>query len=164
MICGDPDYRGREANFSHVVTAKVKNIFEKSLATRRRRWIRLSTGGCASPKAQISVGTGGFTRRVEDNALPPRTVRYGRGAGVGRGLPKGLGLAVGEGLGVDVGVALGDEVGVAVAVAVGVDVGVGVELAVGVGVGVPPAGPWIAAIMGEPVLKKPTVALELCGG
>ena len=63
-----------------------------------------------------------------------------------------------------VGVALGDEVGVAVAVAVGVDVGVGVELAVGVGVGVPPAGPWIAAIMGEPVLKKPTVALELCGG
>jgi len=65
---------------------------------------------------------------------------------------------------VDVGVALGDEVGVAVAVAVGVDVGVGVELAVGVGVGVPPAGPWIAAIMGEPVLKKPTVALELCGG
>ena len=64
----------------------------------------------------------------------------------------------------DVGVAVGDEVGVAVAVAVGVDVGVGVELAVGVGVGVPPAGPWIAAIMGEPVLKKPTVALELCGG
>jgi len=90
------------------------------------------------------------------SALP--TITYGRGAGVGRGLPPGLGLAVGEGLGVDVGVAVGDDVAVAVAV------GVGVELAVGVGVGVPPAGPWIAAIMGEPALKKPTVALELCGG
>ena len=90
------------------------------------------------------------------SALP--TITYGRGAGVGRGLPPGLGLAVGEGLAVDVGVAVGDDVAVAVAV------GVGVELAVGVGVGVPPAGPWIAAIMGEPALKKPTVALELCGG
>jgi len=92
------------------------------------------------------------------SALP--TITYGRGAGVGRGRPTGLGLAVGEGLGVDVGVAVGVSVGVAVAVAVGV----GVELAVGVGVGVPPVGPWIAAIIGEPVLKKPTVALELCGG
>ena len=90
------------------------------------------------------------------SALP--TITYGRGAGVGRGLPPGLGLAVGEGLAVDVGVAVGDDVAVAVAV------GVGVELAVGVGVGVPPAGPWIAAIIGEPVLKNPTVALELCGG
>ena len=94
------------------------------------------------------------------SALP--TITYGRGAGVGRGLPPGLGLAVGEGLAVDVGVAVGDDIGVEVGVAVAV--GVGVELAVGVGVGVPPAGPWIAAIMGEPVLKKPTVALELCGG
>ena len=118
----------------------------------------MSTRRCRSPNAQIAVGTGGFTRRVEDNALPPRTLCYGRGAGVGRGLPTGLGLAVGEGLGVDVGVAVGVSVGVAVAV------GVGVELAVGVGVGVPPVGPWIAAIIGEPVLKKPTVALELCGG
>ncbi len=74
----------------------------------------------------------------------------------------GLGLAVGEGLAVDVGVAVGDDIGVEVGVAVAV--GVGVELAVGVGVGVPPAGPWIAAIIGEPVLKKPTIALELCGG
>ena len=98
------------------------------------------------------------------SALP--TITYGRGAGVGRGRPVGLGLAVGEGLGVDVGVAVGVSVGVAVAiaVAVAVAVGVGVELAVGVGVGVPPVGPWIAAIIGEPVLKKPTVALELCGG
>ena len=57
------------------------------------------------------------------------------------------------------GVALG------VAVAVGVGVGVGVELAVGVGVGVPfPVGAWIATIIGEPVLKKSTVALAFCGG
>src|SRR5881227_935088 len=37
--------------------------------------------------------------------------------------------------------------------------------AVGVGVGVPLAvGAWTAVVMGEPVLKKPTVALLLCGG
>ena len=96
------------------------------------------------------------------SALP--TITYGRGAGVGRGLPPGLGLAVGEGLAVDVGVAVAVGGAVDVGVAVAVGVGVGVELAVGVGVGVPPAGPWIAAIMGEPALKKPTVALELCGG
>ena len=37
----------------------------------------------------------------------------------------------------------------------------------GVGVGVPPPpwpGAWISTIIGEPVLKKPTVALSLCGG
>jgi hypothetical protein len=64
----------------------------------------------------------------------------------------GPGLAVGLGLGV--GLAVGVEVGVGVVVGVGV----------GVGVGVPPAGAWIAAVMGEPVLKKPTVALAICGG
>jgi len=37
-------------------------------------------------------------------------------------------------------------------------------VAVGVGVGVPPAGAWIATIIGDPVLKKPTVALVVCGG
>ena len=59
--------------------------------------------------------------------------------------------------------AVGVVLGVAVAVAVGV--GVGVELAVGVGVGVPfPMGAWIATMMGEPVLKKSTVALAFCGG
>jgi len=43
----------------------------------------------------------------------------------------------------------------------GVDVGVGV----GVGVGVPlPAGPWIATVIGDPVLKKSTVALVAWGG
>jgi hypothetical protein len=54
-------------------------------------------------------------------------------------------------------------VGVGVGEAVGVGVGVG--LAVGVGLGVPPPiGAWIATIIGEPVLKKPTVALTACGG
>jgi len=54
-----------------------------------------------------------------------------------------------------------------VAVAVGVDVGVAVAVAVAVGVGVgvpPPPGAWIPTVMGDPVLKKPTVALALCGG
>jgi len=94
-------------------------------------------------------------------ARAPRIPRYGRGAGVGRGLPGGLGLAVGLGLGV--GVAVGVEVGVDVGVEVAVAVAVGV--AVGVGVGVPPPpGAWIPTVMGDPVLKKPTVALALCGG
>jgi len=53
-----------------------------------------------------------------------------------------------------------------VAVGIGVDVAVGVAVAVavGVGVGVPPVGAWIATIIGEPVLKNPTVALAVCGG
>ena len=42
---------------------------------------------------------------------------------------------------------------------VAVGVAVDVAVAVGVGVGVPPAGAWIATIIGEPVLKNPTVAL-----
>jgi len=51
------------------------------------------------------------------------------------------------------------DVGVEVAVAVAVGV------AVGVGVGVPPPpGAWIPTVMGDPALKKPTVALALCGG
>ena len=47
--------------------------------------------------------------------------------------------------------------------AVAVGVAVGVAVAVGVGVA-PAAGPWIATIIGEPALKKPTVALAACGG
>ena len=66
---------------------------------------------------------------------------YGRGSGVGRGLGEGPVLGVGVGLGV--------------AVAVAVAVGVGVP---------PPAGAWIATTIGDPVLKKPTVALVVCGG
>ena len=56
------------------------------------------------------------------------------------------------GVPVAVGVAVGVGVGVGVEDAVGVGVGVG--LAVGVGLGVPPPiGPWIATVIGEPVLK-----------
>jgi len=86
----------------------------------------------------------------------PRELGYGRGAGVGRALGDAIGLGDGVGLGV--------VVGVAVDVAVAVAVGVAVAVAVGVGVGVPPAGAWIATIIGEPVLKNPTVALTDCGG
>jgi len=44
-------------------------------------------------------------------------------------------------------------------------VGRGVAVGVAVGVGVaPPEGAWIATIIGEPVLKKPIVALAACGG
>ena len=50
--------------------------------------------------------------------------------------------------------------GVTVAVAVAVAVAVGV----GVGVLPPPPGAWIPTVMGDPVLKNPTVALALCGG
>ena len=77
------------------------------------------------------------------NIFTSRSTRkgsYGRGSGVGRGL----------GDGVDLGAAVG--------------VGVAVAVAVGVGVGVPPAGAWIATIIGEPVLKNPTLALAACGG
>jgi hypothetical protein len=77
---------------------------------------------------------------------------YGRGGGVGRGRESGVDLGVGVGLGVEVGVGVG--VAVAVAVAVGV----------GVGVAPPATGAQIATIIGEPVLKKPTVALDSCGG
>ena len=59
---------------------------------------------------------------------------------------------------------MGRGVAVAVAVDVAVAVGVVVAVAVGVGVGVPPAGAWIVTIIGEPVLKNPTVALAACGG
>jgi hypothetical protein len=84
---------------------------------------------------------------------------YDRCGGVGRGLGVGRVLGVGLGLGVEVGVGLG------VAVAVGVGVAVAVAVAVGVGVGVPPPpGAWIPTVIGVPVLKKPTVALALCGG
>ena len=86
---------------------------------------------------------------------------YGRGGGVWRGLGDGPTLGVGVGLGVEVGVG----VAVAVAVAVGVAVAVAVAVAVGLGVGVPPpAGASIATVMGDPVLKKPIVALTFCGG
>ena len=41
----------------------------------------------------------------------------------------------------------------------------GLGVAVGVGVGVAPAaGAWISTVIGEPVLKNPTVALAGSGG
>jgi hypothetical protein len=83
---------------------------------------------------------------------------YGRGGGVGRILGVGKVLGVGLGLGLEVGV------GVEVAVAVAVGVELAVAVALGVAVGLPPPGAWIPAVMGDPVLKKPTVALALCGG
>jgi hypothetical protein len=79
----------------------------------------------------------------------------------------GVEVAVGVGVGVNVAVAVGVGVNVAVAVGVGlglaVAVAVGVGLAVGVGVAVPPPGAGIATFMGEPVLKKLTIAFTLCG-
>ena len=60
---------------------------------------------------------------------------------------------------------LGDAVGLGDGVGRGVAVGVAVAVGVGVGVGVPPPpGAWIATIIGDPVLKNPTVALAACGG
>ena len=78
-------------------------------------------------------------------------------------------VAVGVAVEVGVAVGVGENLAVAVAIAVGVTVAVavavGLGLAVGVGVGVPTAiGAWIATIIGEPVLKKPTVTLAFCGG
>ena len=62
---------------------------------------------------------------------------------------------------VAVGVAVAVAVGVAVAVAVGVGLAVGVGE--GVGVGTPP-GACTSTPLGEPVLKKPTVAFVGLGG
>ena len=60
---------------------------------------------------------------------------------------------------------MGRGLGDAIDLGVGVGRGVAVGVAVAVGVGVaPPAGAWIATVVGDPVLKKPTVALALCGG
>jgi hypothetical protein len=58
-------------------------------------------------------------------------------------------------------------VGVGRGVGVTVPVGVALGLGVGVGVGVPPPpwpGAWISTVIGESVLKYPTVALAVCGG
>src|SRR5215813_2302134 len=96
--------------------------------------------------------------------LQQRVFAYGCGRGCGEG--RGLGVALGVAVGVAVGVMLGVAVGVAVGVDVGVAVGVGVRVGVGVGVGVPPPwlGAWISTIIGDPVLKKPTIAFAVCGG
>lgn len=62
---------------------------------------------------------------------------------------------------------MGRDLGMGLLRGVGVGRGVGVTIGVvvGVGVGVPlPAGPWIATVMGAPVLKNSTVASVACGG
>ena len=105
---------------------------------------------------QSSQGLGGGVGRT-----------LGDGPTLGVGVGRGVGVTVGVGVCVGVAVAVAVAVGVvvAVAVAVGVGVGVNVAVAVGVGEGVPfPVGTWIATVIGEPVLKKSTVALALCGG
>ena len=55
--------------------------------------------------------------------------------------------------------------GVGVGLAVGLGEGDGVGTGVGVGVAlIAAAGPWIATVIGEPVLKNPTEAVTPCGG
>src|SRR5437016_5274097 len=83
------------------------------------------------------------------------------------GVAVAAGVAVTPGVAVVPGVAVTPGVGVGVEAGVGVAVGVGVT--VGVGVGVTPVhtsgtGPWIATVIGVPVLRKPTVAFAACGG
>src|SRR6266536_6280031 len=74
-------------------------------------------------------------------------------------------IPLGVGVGVTVGVTVGVGVGVGVGVAVGVGVGVAVAVGEGVGVGVPcEPGDCIWTVMGDPVLKKATVAFVVCGG
>ena len=95
---------------------------------------------------------------------------HGRGCGVGRSLGIGFGRGVGVGLGVVVALGVGVTVGlgggvtVGLGVAVGLALGVGLAGGVGVGVPPPPLGTWISTVIGEPVLKYPTVALAVCGG
>ena len=80
----------------------------------------------------------------------------------------GRGLAVGCNLGVGVtrGVALAVAVTVGVAVGEIVAVGVGLTVAVGVAVGVASDmnGATTSTVTGEPVLKKPIVAVPTSGG
>lgn len=66
-------------------------------------------------------------------------------------------------MGRDLGMGMPRGVGVGRGVAVGVEVGVAVGVGVGVGVP-PPTGAWMATVIGDPVLKKSTVAFVACGG
>ena len=120
---------------SHALTRYAKNIL-KNLLT--------ATTGITDP---------GYNRSPITHHRSLGNEGYERGGGVGRGRDWGVDLGVGVGRGVEVGV--GVDVAVAVAVAVAVGVGVG---------DAPPPGAWIPTIIGEPVLKKPTVALAVCGG
>jgi hypothetical protein len=77
-----------------------------------------------------------------------------------------VGRALGDGLDLGVGVGRGVAVAVAVAVAVGVAVGVAVAVAVAVGVGVASdmKGAMTSTVTGDPVLKKPMLAVLSAGG
>src|SRR5450432_1089476 len=102
------------------------------------------------PALSVPVSTRSRVERLVACAAP--------GVDVGVGVELGLGVGVGVGLGVGVGVGV-------IGVDDGVGVGVGVCTGVGVGVGGPPtgAGPWIATVVGAPVLKKPIVAFATTG-
>jgi hypothetical protein len=79
----------------------------------------------------------------------------------------GVGVAVPAGVVVGVAVAPGVALGLGEGGAVGLGVAIGVAVAVAVAVGVAPPsgeGPWIATVIGVPVLKKPIVAFAACGG
>ena len=82
---------------------------------------------------------------------------------VGVAVALAVAVAVGVSVAVGVGVNVAVPVGVAVGVNVAVAVAVGVDVGVGDGVGTPP-GAWMRTPMGEPVLKKPTVAFVGFGG
>ena len=127
-----------------------------------------------TPKAFASLALRRHGRQATRNLswTSPRFPQ-GRGCGVGRTLGGGFGrgvgvgriVAVGVAVGVELGVGLGGGVTVAVAVAVGVGVGLAGGVIVGVGVPPPPSpGAWISTVIGEPVLKYPTVPLAVCGG
>ena len=85
---------------------------------------------------------------------------------MGRGLAVGCNLGVGVTRGVALGVAVTVGVGgiVAVAVAVGVGLTIAVAVAVAVGVTSDMKGATMPTVTGEPVLKKPMVALLAIGG
>ena len=90
----------------------------------------------------------------------------GRTLGDGFDLGVGVGRAVAVAVAVTVGVGVGEIVAVAVAVGVGLTVAVAVTVAVGVAVGVASdmKGTTTSTFTGNPVLKKPMVALPPSGG
>jgi hypothetical protein len=75
-----------------------------------------------------------------------------------------VGVGVTVGVAVTVGVGVGEIVAVAVAVGVGLTVAVGVAVAVGVGVASDIKGATTSTVTGDPVLKKPMVAVLGTGG
>jgi hypothetical protein len=95
--------------------------------------------------------------------LRTTTAPHGRGCGVGRslGIGVGRGVEVGVGVGLTVGVGVGLTVGVGVGV--GVMDGVGVAEGVAVGVASDMKGAGTSTVTGEPVLKKPMVAVPGTG-